>query len=350
MPASAPCVGAVLAAFGDALAKPRDLLFDRLDLAPRHRLVELGADLDQFAAQRVDRFLHARPAQGFDLVGDAAELIFQAGNVLRRQRRTRRLLCRGGRGSGNGSGRCRRHGGRRHLLRGLRHRRRLLRHRRLLLRLRLRPRGRRRRLAIERALARGNLGHRALERRRQLHVWRRRLRSVVGAGSGGCAARAPRRVSRRACARQLLDAARKIVQPLIDAGEVFAMGGAAALRVRWQIRLGGFAEDHGVEPISQRHAGAARRLHCVCAGPRPDPLRHASERQISFARTTLQREAAQARSAPWRRHALTIGWIRARSAVLGPRLFAVRGKQVVKEWGEALILVGLAARPRLTKG
>ena len=164
-------VGAVLAAFGDALAKPRDLLFDRLDLAPRHRLVELGADFDQFAAQRVDRFFHARPAQGFDLVGDAAQLIFQAGNVLRRQRRTRRLLCRGGRG--NGSGRCRRHGGRRHLLRGLRHRRRLLRHRRL--RLRLRPRGRRRRLAIERAPACGNLGHRALERRRQLHVWRCRL-------------------------------------------------------------------------------------------------------------------------------------------------------------------------------
>ena len=57
--------------------------------------------------KRIDRFLDARAAQRLDLVGDLAQLIFQSGQVLRRQRRRQRRrraarpevllrLCRGG--------------------------------------------------------------------------------------------------------------------------------------------------------------------------------------------------------------------------------------------------------------
>ena len=38
-----------LAAFRDALGQPRDLLLDRIDLAPRHGVVERIADLDELA-------------------------------------------------------------------------------------------------------------------------------------------------------------------------------------------------------------------------------------------------------------------------------------------------------------
>ena len=109
-------IDAVLAAFRDALGEAEDLLFDGLDLAPRHGLVERVADLDELAAQRIDRFLDARLAQRLDLVGDAAELILQPGKVLRRQRAAPRAAWRPPACAGRGA-----HG------RGLRHRRRVAR-------------------------------------------------------------------------------------------------------------------------------------------------------------------------------------------------------------------------------
>ena len=80
-------VDAGLAAFGDALVEALDLLFDGFDGAARHRFAERAADLAEFVAQGVDRLLDARLAQRLDLVGDIAKLIFQARQVLRRQRR-----------------------------------------------------------------------------------------------------------------------------------------------------------------------------------------------------------------------------------------------------------------------
>ena len=137
-------VAAGLPAFGDALGKPLDLLLDGVDGAPRHGVVERAADLAKLGAQRIDRFLDARSAQRLDLVGDLAKMILQPGQVLGWHRREHR--------------RGRRHGGRRPLP----------------------PRGRLAQglLTIERALAGGDFGDGAVERRRQLHAPRHHRRDL----------------------------------------------------------------------------------------------------------------------------------------------------------------------------
>ena len=80
-------VDAGLAAFRDALVQFVDLSFNGFEGATRHRLVERASDCAKLGAQRIDRFLHARTPQCLDLVGDPAQFVFEAGQVLRRQRR-----------------------------------------------------------------------------------------------------------------------------------------------------------------------------------------------------------------------------------------------------------------------
>ena len=60
MPDERAAVDAGLAAFGDALGEPCDLLLDGVDGVARHRVVERAADLAELGAQRIDRFLDAR--------------------------------------------------------------------------------------------------------------------------------------------------------------------------------------------------------------------------------------------------------------------------------------------------
>ncbi len=351
-------VDAVLSAFRDSLGEAGDLLLDGLDLAPRHSVVERIADPDQFAAQGVDRLLNARFAQGLDLVGDTAELVLQPGQVLRRQRRAYRRRRRGrGRLGRRGPGRRHNHRLRQAGLLPLR-----LRHRRL--GLRRRPLGLLARscrrwdglAAVQRALARGDLGHRMVEARRQLDVgrgrrWRRwlpgpmdellkplaetadlgglRLGAVLGLGLGivlGLAPLAPRSVGggvarRGTGARHLLDAAGEIVQPLVHAGEIFAV---EVLVVRRQALMCGLLKDHGVEPISQGHARPACRFLRCFAGFRANPL-HAP-RDVEFHRCRFR--VAKPDPAPWNGYDLTSGG-RAPSAVLECRLFANQGKQAV---------------------
>ncbi len=80
-------VDAGLAAFDDAAVETLDLLFDGFERAARHRVAERAADFGELLAQRVDRLFDAGLAQRFDLIGDVAQLIFQAGQILRRQGR-----------------------------------------------------------------------------------------------------------------------------------------------------------------------------------------------------------------------------------------------------------------------
>ena len=80
-------VDAGLAAFRDALVQILDLSFNGFEGATRHRLVERASDCAKLGAQRIDRFLDARTPQCLDLVGDPAQFVFEAGQVLRRQRR-----------------------------------------------------------------------------------------------------------------------------------------------------------------------------------------------------------------------------------------------------------------------
>ncbi len=59
-----------------------NLPLDGFDGAARHRFIERAANLAELGAQRIDGFFHARTPQRFDLIGDAAELIFQARQIL----------------------------------------------------------------------------------------------------------------------------------------------------------------------------------------------------------------------------------------------------------------------------
>ncbi len=133
-------VDAGLAAFGDALVEALDLLFDGLEGAARHRVAERTADLAEFLAQGIDRLLDARLAQRLDLLGDIAQLIFQARQVLRRHWPGRRRGESPRRPAAAGAATVV--------------------------------------LAVERALARGDFGDGAIETRRQPHArhFRRRWR------------------------------------------------------------------------------------------------------------------------------------------------------------------------------
>jgi len=59
---------------------------------------------------------------------------------------------------------------------------------------------------------------------------------------------------------------------------VLAVGIAIVMRVRVDALFLGLLQDHGVEPLAQRHARPARRFSCCLAGFRPYPFhapRHA---------------------------------------------------------------------------
>ena len=269
-------VDAGLAAFGDAPVEIMNLAFEGFDGTARHRVAKRAADLAELRAQRVDRLFEARIAQRLDLLGDIAEQIFQARQVLRRRR-------------------GRRHG-----------------------RLRLLSRCRRG-AAVEHALAGGDFGDGAVEARRQPHVrqFRRRpagefIEPAVDAGHLlaqriGLVTAAFRRVGYGSRARELLDALRKIVEPMAHRGEVAAVGIAVGQRRRLHAFQFGLLDDHGVEPIGKRHAGPARRLFCGFAGFRPYPFqtpRHAKS-HCSHPRSRWRRRSLW--GSPWNRHALTTG-------------------------------------------
>ncbi len=77
-------VDAGLAAFGDALVEFLDLVFDGVEDAARHGVAERACDFGELVAQSIDRLLDARLAQGLDLIGDVAELLFQSRQIRRR--------------------------------------------------------------------------------------------------------------------------------------------------------------------------------------------------------------------------------------------------------------------------
>ena len=214
-----------LAALGDALGQALNLPLDGVDRLARHRLVERLTDVAEFGAQRIDGVLDAGAAQSLDLVGDLAQVFFEAGQVLARHRHHHRW---------------------RYV--NLRMRRRIglhLRRHRLL-----------RRAAVERALTRGDFGDGAVEalrrhwRRHWRHHGRRHRRGGHHARDGGdlldalvqprdqlrqlrglaalrlagrCRPAGAGRLGRRvAC--ELFDAAGDVVQPLMHAGQFVAIG------------------------------------------------------------------------------------------------------------------------------
>ena len=89
-PAQGAGIDAAIAAFGDALGQALDLLLDGVDGLARHRFVERAADVAEFGAQGVDRVLDAGTAQRLDLIGDLAQMFFEAGQILARHRHQRR--------------------------------------------------------------------------------------------------------------------------------------------------------------------------------------------------------------------------------------------------------------------
>jgi hypothetical protein len=138
-----------------------------------------------------------------------------------------------------------------------------------------------RRLAVEGAAARGDFRDRTVEpvgqiRWRLREHWRRRnvsrrrwrisLRRVLRWLCLLRLAMMRRRVSLRAAARQLVEPLAEIVQPRMNRGGVFA----GALIIVVVIVLLGVMQDDGIEPIAERHAGAARRFARGVAGLRPD--------------------------------------------------------------------------------
>ncbi len=140
-------VDAGLAAFGDALGQALDLLLDGVDGVARHRIGERAADLAEFGAQGIDRFLDARLAQRLDLIGDLAKLILQSRQILCRHRRNRPASVAQSRPAAIAA---------------------------------LRPVAR---LAVERALAGGDFGNGAIERRRHAasSAWPAAHRHAIGA-------------------------------------------------------------------------------------------------------------------------------------------------------------------------
>ena len=228
-------VDAGLAAFGDAPVEALDLLFDSLEGAARHSVTERTADLAEFLAQGVDRLFDAGFAQRLDLHGDIAQLLFQARQVLTRHRPGRR---------------------RRNFRRGLR----------------LPAPGRC--LAAERTLARGDFVDGAVETRRQPHAGHFRRRGWRRAGGwGGLVAAAFRRVGCGARVREgRLGILQTIITPTVRRGELAGMKILVGEWRRWYARLYGLPDDHGVEPIVQRHAGPARGFFGGLERLRPDPF------------------------------------------------------------------------------
>ena len=293
---------AAVAVLVDAARQRADVVLDRFDRAPRHRLGDGVADLGQFAAEGRDRLLDmVRTLQRFDLARDLDQMTFQRGEIragrLNRGRRHRRSI-----------------GGRR--------RRRIRRHRCGAWRNRgcaaRRPLPRRR--VVEFILACGDFRDRGVERGGA--EWRRgtidfcrgaldglglvlavvtRALALVLTGAlgrrraGGLRIRnlrqprveprdriaqlsrhrglASRRVGARRLAarrrfRNLFDLPGDGVEPLVNVGDVAACLARHCRPLvigQTKIRRRRIA-DSGVEPVVQRHAGAARR----CLGPLPD--------------------------------------------------------------------------------
>ena len=141
-------VDARVAGVVDAFGELAHLAFERLDRLARHGVLQHDADLGEVVAQRVDRLADravdvARPAQRLDLGVDLAQLPLEAGELLgagARQRLGRRGRRHGG-GRLDGGGRLGSGG---------------------------RPDGGRGWMAVERALAVGDLHQRLIERGRRV--------------------------------------------------------------------------------------------------------------------------------------------------------------------------------------
>ena len=251
-------VGAALAGVLDAAGQRLDFVFDRFDRPARHRLGNGVTNFRQFAAERGDRLLDpVRTLQGFDLAGDLDEVALERGKI-RPCRRCGHHRRRAARRQGSWCGGVKLALARRDLCdRDVERRR-----------------AERRRGAID-------LGSRALDqvglallvlkldlsRRCRIGDLRQpRVEARDGvvqlSGDGRLAAHsvvAGRVVARRrAC--DLLDLAGNGIQPLMNVGDIRAF---PARLCRWltkgltKVRKGEIANS-GIEPVAERHAGAAR--------------------------------------------------------------------------------------------
>ena len=254
-------VGAALAAVVDAAGQRADFVLDRIDGVARHRFGDGLADFGEFAAERRDRRLDViGGTQRFELARDVEQMTFERGKVR----------------TGDGGGRRRRRVARRHLLR--RTVEFVLPRGDLGNRSVERDRAQRRRGTID--LGRGAIDHRGLCFAARRRNWRRSPAGSAGArdlrqpgveaGNGvvelaghrrlGRHGFAARRFAARGGLRNLLDLPGDGIQPLVDVGDVAAFPGGH----RWALIAGimgsgtdGFA-DGGIEPLTERHAGAAR--------------------------------------------------------------------------------------------
>ncbi len=251
-------VGAALTGVVDAAGQREDFVFDRFDRPARHRLGNGVTDFRQFAAERGDRLLDSvRTLQGFDLAGDLDEMALERGKIRPRRRCGHHRRCAARR---QGS----RHG------------------------------------IVKFALARGDLCDRDVERRRaegrrsaidlgrraldqvglallvlKLDLSRRRgigdlrqprveARDGVVQLSGDGRLAAHRVVAGRVAARRracdFLDLAGNGIQPLMNVGDIRAFPARLCRRLTegcakvWQ----GEITDGRIEPVAERHAGAAR--------------------------------------------------------------------------------------------
>src|SRR6185312_193153 len=136
------------------------------------------------------------------------------------------------------------------------------------------------------------------------------------------------RVSRGTAVRDLVDAAGDVVEARVHRAHVVLVivvaerSGIDAVLLR-------LLDDDGVEPLAERHAGAARGLHGRLAGFRTDAFdapRHAE----FHARIRLRGGGKEPEKLSWNRRALTAGG-NGPGPLSTHRLFAVHGKQDVKK-------------------
>ena len=268
-------VAAVLSVLVDAAGQRADFVLERFDLPARHRFGDGVADFGEFAAERDDRLLDMiGTLQRFDLAGDLEQVPFERRKIRPGRRCLHHGLCRIGLRKIGLGGRCGRRGmAWRHLAR---------------------------RRTVEFVLARGDFGDRKIQRGRAerrrgaidlgcgpldllgltllfLHLglpgrrWVGNLRQpriearngvVELAGhrrlaTGGFATR---RLAARRGPRNLLDLLGDRIQPLVNVGNVgdLPRHRRPLLGRRAETGRGWFA-DGRIEPVVQRHAGAARR-------------------------------------------------------------------------------------------
>ena len=118
---------------------------------------------------------------------------------------------------------------------------------------------RRRLLAVEHALARGNFGDRAVD---AAATAGRIVRSAELIRIVACARR---RVSSRPARAEPVDLAREIVEALVNGGERVVIVAVLVVALRLDAFLRRGIEDDGVQPFAQRHARPARSFFCCLA-------------------------------------------------------------------------------------